>query len=39
LVARELPDEKTQTRVIDWIRDRRADPFTGMVRDLDHPNL
>ncbi|BCB74272.1 hypothetical protein GCM10022251_73350 [Phytohabitans flavus] len=38
-VDRELPDEATQTRVIDWMRDRRADPFAGMLRDLNHPNL
>jgi hypothetical protein len=36
---RESPDPATQTRVIDWIRDRRDDPFAGMMRDTGQPNL
>jgi hypothetical protein len=38
-VQRESPDEGTQVKVIDWIRDRRGDPFAGVLRDTGHPNL
>ncbi|SNT07729.1 hypothetical protein SAMN05421812_10360 [Asanoa hainanensis] len=38
-VKRDGPDTETQIKVIEWIGNRRADPFAGMLRDTNHPNL
>lgn len=38
-VQREHPDVATQHRVVDWIVAHRLDPYAGMKRETDFPNM